>query len=155
MLTGETVTYQTWVPRRDGSRRRIHASYVPHTTESGEVLGFFALVRDITEQVRTTEEARQNRDELAHVLRVAMMGQLATSVAHELNQPLSAIAANSQAARRFLAAKQPNTEEVREALTDITNDAKRASEVIRRMPDLLISPTNRPPPTATARSWSK
>ena len=53
-------------------------------------------------------------------------------------QPLSAIAANSQAARRFLAAKQPNTEEVTEALTDITNDAKRASEVIRRMRDLLM-----------------
>ncbi len=138
VLTGETVTYQTWARHPDGSRRRIDASYVPHTAESGEVLGFFALVRDITEQVRVEDEARQSRDELAHVLRVATMGELATSVAHELNQPLSAIAANSQAARRFLAADRPNTKEAKDALTDITSDAKRAGDVIRRMRDLLI-----------------
>jgi PAS domain S-box-containing protein len=138
VLTGETVTHQTWVPHRDGSRRRIHASYVPHTTESGEVLGFFALVRDTTEQFLAEEKARRNRDELAHVLRVATMGELATSMAHELNQPLSAIAANSQAARRFLAAEQPNTEEASDALTDITSDAKRAGNIIRRMRDLLM-----------------
>ncbi len=138
VLTGETVTYQTWAPHPDGSRRRIHASYVPHTAESGEVLGFFALVRDTTEQFLAEEEARRNRDELAHVLRVATMGELATSVAHELNQPLSAIVANSQAARRFLAAERPNKQEAIDALTDITSDAKRAGDVIRRMRDLLI-----------------
>lgn len=138
VLTGEMVTHQAWVRHADGSRRHIDASYVPHTTESGEVLGFFALVRDITEQVGAEDEARRNRDELAHVLRVATMGELASSIAHELNQPLSAIAANSQAARRFLAAEPSNTAEVSDALTDITSDAKRAGEVIRRVRDLLM-----------------
>ncbi len=137
-LSGQTVTFEAYVPSPDGKQRQVHATYVPHINEDAEVLGFFALVRDITEQVRTEEEARRNRDELAHVLRVATMGELATSVAHELNQPLSAIAANSQAARRFLAADRPNTEEATDALTDITSDAKRAGNVIRRMRDLLI-----------------
>jgi PAS domain S-box-containing protein len=137
-LSGQTVMFELNPPFPDGSRRRLHATYVPHTNESGEVLGFFALVRDITEQTRAEDEARRSRDELTHVLRVATMGELATSVAHELNQPLSAIAANSQAALRFLAAEEPDTEEVTEALTDITSDVKRAGEVIRHMRDLLI-----------------
>jgi two-component system sensor kinase FixL len=137
-LSGQTVTFEAYVVAPDGRARYVAASYVPHIDDSGEVLGFFALVRDITKQVRTEEEVRRNRDELAHVLRVATMGELATSVAHELNQPLSAIAANSQAARRFLAAERPNTEEASDALTDITSDAKRAGNVIRRMRDLLI-----------------
>ena len=137
-LSGQTVTFEAYVPFPNGKQRQVHATYVPHINEDAEVLGFFALVRDITEQVRTEEEVRRNRDELAHVLRVATMGELATSVAHELNQPLSAIAANSQAARRFLAADRPNTQEAIDALTDITSDAKRAGNVIRRMRDLLI-----------------
>ncbi len=139
VLTGKTVTYQTWTPHRDGSRRRVHATYVPRTAASGEVLGFFALVHDTTEQFLAEDEARRSRDELAHVLRVATMGELATSVAHELNQPLSAIAANSQAARRFLTAETPDTQEAIDALADITSDANRAGEVIRHMRDLLMN----------------
>ncbi len=137
-LSGQSVTFEAYLPFPDGTARHLDASYVPHINDSGEVLGFFALVRDITEQVRTEDEARRSRDELAHVLRVATMGELATSVAHELNQPLSAIVANSQAARRFLAAERPNKQEAIDALTDITSDAKRAGDVIRRMRDLLI-----------------
>ncbi|MFB3111302.1 MAG: PAS domain S-box protein, partial [Gemmatimonadales bacterium] len=137
-LSGQTVTFEAYVVAPDGRARYVDASYVPHIDDSGEVLGFFALVRDTTEQVLAEEAARRNRDELAHVLRVATMGELATSVAHELNQPLSAIAANSQAARRFLGAETADIEEAIEALADITSDAKRAGRVIRRMRDLLM-----------------
>ncbi len=137
-LSGQTVTFETYLVASDGRGRYIDASYVPHITDSGEVLGFFVNVSDITERVQAEKEARLNREELAHVLRVATMGELATSVAHELNQPLSAIAANSQAARRFLTAETADTEEAIDALTDITSDAKRAGKVIRRMRDLLI-----------------
>jgi C4-dicarboxylate-specific signal transduction histidine kinase len=137
-LSGQQVEFEAYLSFPDGKRRHLHATYVPHTSESDEVLGFYAVVRDTTEQVLAASEARQNRDELAHVLRVATIGELATSMAHELNQPLAAIAANSQAALRFLAAEQPNTEEATDALTDITSDTKRAGEVIRHMRDLLI-----------------
>ena len=137
-LSGQTVTFKAYVPFPDGKRRQVHATYVPHINEDAEVLGFFALVHDTTEQFLAEDEARRSRDELAHVLRVATMGELATSVAHELNQPLAAIGANSQAALRFLAAEKPNTEEATDALTDIISDTKRAGEVIRHMRDLLI-----------------
>jgi C4-dicarboxylate-specific signal transduction histidine kinase len=82
-------------------------------------------------------EARRNRDEIAHLNRVAAMGELSASLAHELNQPLAAILSNAQAASRFLSAQTPNLAEVRECLTDIAADDKRAGEVIARLRALL------------------
>jgi signal transduction histidine kinase len=69
--------------------------------------------------------------------RVASMGQLATSLAHEVNQPLTAILTNAQVAKRLLAGARPELEELRSCLNDIVRDDKRASEVIRRMRQLL------------------
>ncbi|SEU26615.1 sensor histidine kinase [Stigmatella erecta] len=82
-------------------------------------------------------EARRTLDQLAHVSRVAAMGELAASLAHELNQPLAAILTNAQAARRLLNANPAELGEVREALGDIISDDKRAGEVIHRMRALL------------------
>jgi two-component system sensor kinase FixL len=77
------------------------------------------------------------RGQLAHVARVSTMGQLAASVAHELNQPLGAILSNAEAAELFLAQNPPALGELREILADIRSDDERASEVIRRMRTLL------------------
>ncbi|EPX55568.1 hypothetical protein D187_009179 [Cystobacter fuscus DSM 2262] len=82
-------------------------------------------------------EARRNLDQLAHVSRVAALGELAASLAHELNQPLAAILSNAQAARRLLNTTPAQLDEVREALGDIISDDKRAGEVIHRMRALL------------------
>ncbi|WP_304608629.1 sensor histidine kinase [Hyalangium versicolor] len=82
-------------------------------------------------------EARRTLAQLAHVGRVAALGELAASLAHELNQPLAAILSNAQAARRLLNATPPELGEVREALGDIISDDKRAGEVIHRMRGLL------------------
>jgi two-component system sensor kinase FixL len=79
------------------------------------------------------DEVRRKREELAHVLRVTTLGELAASLAHEVNQPLAAILANAQAARRLLAADPMETGELREALVDIADDARHASQVIRRL----------------------
>ncbi|WP_236074716.1 PAS domain-containing sensor histidine kinase [Paraburkholderia nemoris] len=78
-------------------------------------------------------ELHRNRQELAHLTRVSTMGQLASSLAHELNQPLTAILSNVQAAQRFMAADPIDLGEVREILNDIVQDDYRASEVIRRI----------------------
>src|SRR4249919_3259860 len=75
--------------------------------------------------------------ELAHVARITTMGELAASLAHELNQPLTAILSNAQAAQRFLAADPADLEEVQEILKDIVQDDSRASEVIQRMRALV------------------
>ncbi|WP_164016853.1 sensor histidine kinase [Pyxidicoccus trucidator] len=82
-------------------------------------------------------EARRTLEQLAHVGRVAALGEMAASLAHELNQPLAAILTNAQAARRLLDATPAELGEVREALGDIISDDKRAGEVIRRMRTLL------------------
>jgi two-component system sensor kinase FixL len=74
---------------------------------------------------------------MAHLTRVSTMGELAGSLAHELNQPLTAILSNAQAAQRFLAVQPADMEEVREVLKDIVQDNHRASEVIRGLRDLV------------------
>src|SRR2546422_11123720 len=73
----------------------------------------------------------------AHFTRVSTMGELTASLAHELNQPLTGILTNAQAARRLLEATPPDLGEVQSILSDIVEDDKRAGEVIRRVRDLL------------------
>ena len=92
---------------------------------------------DVTERHRAEDDARRSRDELAHFLRVSTVGELTTSLAHELNQPLTAILANAQAARRILGVGPRCADEVPEILADIIEEDKRAGEVIRRLRDLL------------------
>jgi len=87
---------------------------------------------DITRRHRAEEAAQRGRDDLAHALRVATLGELAMSLAHEINQPLAAIASNAQAAARLLG-KGPVDPEVPEVLRDITADAQRAAGVIRQL----------------------
>ncbi len=92
---------------------------------------------DISERKRLEQQFLRQRDELAHVARVATMGELAASFAHELNQPLGAILSNAEAAELLLAADPPALNEVRAILVDIAKDDRRAGEVIRRMRGLL------------------
>jgi signal transduction histidine kinase len=95
------------------------------------------LVLQRTRRHRMQVELQRQREELAHVTRVSTVGELTTSVAHELNQPLGAILSNAEAAEMFLNAEPPALDEVRDILADIRKDDQRASEVIRRMRSLL------------------
>ncbi len=105
-----------------------------------------ALLVERERRRRAESKARRSLGQLAHLDRVAAMGELATSLAHELNQPLAAILANAQAARRLLAADEMDLAEVRASLDDIVDDDKRAGEVIRRMRSLLKKEEFRPEP---------
>jgi PAS domain S-box-containing protein len=122
---------------RDGQVRWIEHACLPVTHSEGRSLGFRASNRDVTERHQVEESARLLRDELAHVTRVAALGELATSLAHELNQPLTAVLSNAQAALRWLAADPPNLDEVREALSDIVEDDHRAAQVIQGLRDMV------------------
>jgi PAS domain S-box-containing protein len=92
---------------------------------------------DITQRRATEIELREQRAELAHVARISTMGELAASLAHELNQPLTAILSNAQEALRFMSSTPADLDEVREILQDIVKDNSRAGEVIRRMRALV------------------
>jgi two-component system sensor kinase FixL len=136
-LAGEELEFETKLSTRDGTTRYIQALYVPHVEDSGKVLGFYALVHDVTEHRRIDLEIQRQRDELAHVSRVAALGELTASLAHELHQPLAAIMSNAQAALRFLAQDEPDFQEIRDILQDIVADDRRANEVIQRLHLLL------------------
>ncbi len=96
-----------------------------------------ALRAEVEEHARSQQALRQHRDELAHVGRVTTMGELAAALAHELNQPLTAIGTNARAAQRFLAGTEPDLGEIREILEDVVADNRRAAEVIRRLRALM------------------
>jgi signal transduction histidine kinase len=92
---------------------------------------------DVTRRREDEAAARRALGEIAHLDRVAAMGHLATSIAHELNQPLAAILTNAQAALRLMANGRLDVDELRACLADIVSDDQRAAEVIRRMRRLL------------------
>jgi PAS domain S-box-containing protein len=97
--------------------------------EGGAVISYI----DITRRRNAEEEARRQRDDLAHAQRVTTLGELSASLAHEINQPLAAIVTNAQAAIRLLERQGVAHPEVSEALTDMAADARRASAIIQRL----------------------
>jgi len=117
-----------------GAERWIAMSVVSLGRPEG---GAVVSCTDVTERKRAEIEAQRSRQELAHFARVSTMGELTASIAHELNQPLTGILANAQAARRFLDQAPPPLDEVREILADIVDDDRRAAEVIQRLRELL------------------
>ena len=99
--------------------------------------GAVLTLNDITDQRRAEIEVQRSRQELAHVGRLSTVGELTASLAHQLNQPLTGIICNAQAARRLLQRKPPDYAELSSTVVDITSDARRASEVIIRLRELL------------------
>jgi two-component system sensor kinase FixL len=112
--------------RKDGTEFRVEIGLHACRFDESVTLGFIIDRTDRNELYRA-------RQDLMHLTRVSTMGQLASSLAHELNQPLTAILSNVQAAQRFLNADPIDLDEVREILEDIVKDDYRASEVIRRI----------------------
>jgi C4-dicarboxylate-specific signal transduction histidine kinase len=115
--------------------RRAWQEWSDHVIHSadGKIIELQGVGRDITELKRAKREARDRSREVTHLTRVASLGELSGALAHELNQPLTAILSNAQAAQRILAKKVIDLPEVREILNDIVVDDNRASEVIRRL----------------------
>ena len=95
------------------------------------------ISHDITGRKEAEQEAQNLRQEIAHVGRVSMLGQLASALAHEINQPLGAILRNAEAAELFMQNESPDLDEVRAILADIRKDDQRAGSVIDRMRGLL------------------
>jgi len=93
--------------------------------------------RDVTRRKRAEIDAEQQRQQLTHLTRVGILGQLSGALAHELNQPLTAILSNAQAVQRFLSREPLDLAELRGALADIVEADKRAGDVIRRLRYLL------------------
>ena len=98
---------------------------------------FRGVSNDITGRKQAEAETQNLRQQIAHAGRVSMMGQLASALAHEINQPLGAILRNAEAAELFMQNKSPDLDEIRAILADIRKDDQRAGSVIDRMRGLL------------------
>jgi two-component system, LuxR family, sensor kinase FixL len=132
-LSGEQVNYSQNVVLNDGRTVSLEGIYVPDFDEKNIVRGIYTLVIDVTERNLAQQESKRLQDELVHAGRISTMGELAGALAHEINQPLSAIVSNAQAAKRNLDAPTPDMEEIREIQKDIVNEGTRASGIINRL----------------------
>jgi two-component system, LuxR family, sensor kinase FixL len=121
----------------DGNERWISAKGQAEFDGRGRPILMRGVCTDITARKQADLEAHRLRQDLAHASRVTMLGQLAVTLAHELNQPLGAILRNAEAAELFLQAEPPDLEEVLAILADIRRDDQRAGGVIDRMRALL------------------
>jgi len=111
-------------------------SYVPLRPDSERVEAALVIGRDLTEHMLASEALHQAQAELAHVTRVTTLGELAASIAHEVNQPLAAIVADANASLNRLAGATPELDLVRDALDAIVKDGHRAADVIQRIRQL-------------------
>jgi PAS domain S-box-containing protein len=132
-----TFSMEYRLRRYDGEHRWIMHQGAARYDLQHEFMGYIGSCVDVTERRRAEAEAEHARHELAHVSRVSTFGELAGSLAHELNQPLTSILSNAQAARRFLNATPPELDEFGPILNDIVGEARRAGEVISRMRAML------------------
>ncbi len=121
------------IRKKDGSVRWMEHAWQAVRGEDGMFLGVRASNRDITDRKEREIEFLQMREKLATMSRITLAGQFAASLAHELNQPLTAILCNAETAQHFLAEEPLKVAEVRETLSDIVQDSERASGVIRRL----------------------
>jgi signal transduction histidine kinase len=117
--------------RKDGSEVPVEIGL--SSIHTSKVLLVLASIVDITERKLAELEAARQRHDLAHLARVTALGELSSSLAHELTHPLTAILSNAQAAQRFLADDDVDLDEVREILNDIVTQDQRAGDVIHSL----------------------
>ncbi len=142
METGEAhiigIGRITTARRRDGSNFPIELAIGEAQGEHGRL--FTGFIRDLTEIQRAERRLNDLQTELSHISRVSAMGSLASALAHELNQPLTAIASYAEGARSLLEEDAPSAETlttVREALAEASAEALRAGQIVRRLREFI------------------
>jgi two-component system sensor kinase FixL len=131
--SGAPLDIEYQVSLRDGQVRHLHHIAQAVQDANGRVTKHVGTMHDVTDRRHAEDEARQLQERLTHFSRLSTMGEMAAGLAHEINQPLSAIATYAQASQRFLKQPEPDLDEVVAALEQINAQALRAGEVIRRL----------------------
>ena len=135
-LAGESVRFEDWFDNARG-HRFISATYSPLRSDSYEVEAALVIARDLTEHALSSEALRQAQADLAHTSRITTMGELTASLAHEVNQPITAAVTGASTCVRWLTRDEPDLGEACEAAQGAIRNAKRAAEIINRIRSIL------------------
>ena len=133
LLTGERFSMKYRLRRADGVYRWMLGRAEPLRDQYGRIVQWFGLCHDIDDQMHAEDALRRASDRLAQATRAASLAELSASIAHEVNQPLAAIVANSHACHRWLSAEPPNIERAKITAERITRDANSAADVVSRI----------------------
>ncbi|MGH1558869.1 sensor histidine kinase [Caulobacter segnis] len=136
LQSGQPGESETRIRRADGQYRWFLWRVSPFFDSAGKLAQWFGIIVDIDNRKRAEEDLRRSQTELAHVTRMTTMGELAVSIAHEVNQPLMAIVMNASASMRWLDGDTPDIPMARQALDRIVRDGHRAGDIITSLRNL-------------------
>lgn len=131
----ERIVFSTRHRRKDGSVYPISVHL--QLGQYGSAPSFIAIILDATEQEESKRKERQNRDQLTHVARLSTLGEMAAGIAHEINQPLTAITTYAQACLRFIEAGDVDSGDLQSALRKVGEQGQRAGQVIQKLRALV------------------
>lgn len=137
MASGKQCEAEYTLIQPDGTVQLIASRATPRSRRGGKPDHLLGVLMDITSRRQAEQEALEQRKQLTHLTRVSVLGALSGALAHELNQPLTAILSNAQAARRILSHKRYDIAEIRQILEDIMADNMRAGDIISHLRSLL------------------
>jgi PAS domain S-box-containing protein len=137
LATGQPFAATHRMRRFDGQYRWVETRASAMRDGNNEIVQWNGVCLDIDDQVRAEDELRRASDRLAQATQAASLAELSASIAHEVNQPLAAIVANSHACRRWLSAETPNIERAKVTVERITRDANSAADVVSRIRSLF------------------
>ncbi|TPL99711.1 PAS domain-containing protein [Mesorhizobium sp. B2-3-10] len=139
LSTGEPYARKHRLRRFDGEYRWVETRAAPMLNAEGAIVQWNVICLDIDSEVRAQEELRLARESLARASQAASLAELSASIAHEVNQPLAAVVANSHACQRWLMAEPPNIERAQKTVERIIRDANAAADVVSRIRALFKS----------------
>ena len=131
--TGEAFTMKYRHRRADGTYRWVNCRAEPLRDPDGRIVQWYGVIIDIDGEIRAQEELRLAQERLARASQAASLAELSASIAHEVNQPLAAIVANSHACQRWLTAEPPNIERAKITAERVIRDANSAADVVSRI----------------------
>ncbi len=133
LATGERFSMRYRLLRADGMYRWMSGRAEPMRDQDGKIVQWFGLCHDIEDQVQATAALRRSAEKLAQATQAANLSQLSASIAHEVNQPLAAVATNADTCLRWLSADPPNVERGKLAAERIIQDVLAAADVVSRV----------------------
>ncbi|CAN7700704.1 PAS domain-containing protein [Rhizobium leguminosarum] len=143
LSTGEPYAHKHRLRRFDGEYRWVETRAAPMRNAEGAIVQWNVISLDIDGEVHAEEDLRRAREGLARASQVASLAELSASIAHEVNQPLAAVVANSHACQRWLMAEPPNMERAQRTVERIIRDANSAADVVSRIRALFKQSVDR------------